>query len=505
MFARLMRNAIAIVALALPSVAWGQSAVLQGGPWVTGHPPCYQQSGSGTQPVVRDCGPAAGGGAGVGLSELNITARGAGTAPYVGLGTGQLGTIFQIQDAPSTAAGGHVLSFSANAQGGGLIAYNPFGNGAQLPLSLNINGATYQFPFSISGIVGPVSSVIGDVVCWNNTVGSVVKDCMGTLQLSGSSSGTSMISVPSVASGVWTLPNATDQFVGRATTDTLTHKTYDTAGAGNVFSINGNAVSAVTGTGPIAVMSVSPALTGVPTVPTAAFGTNTTQVASTANVRGAIAGITLHVQAFSANATYTPTANLIYAVVECWGGGGGGGGVSNPASTIFAGAAGGGAGGYSSKVASAATIGASQSVTAGAAGTGATAGNNAGGNGGDTAVGTLCIGKGGTGGGGTSGATNSFGAGGAGGIAGTGDVTGTGAPGTGAVNSTARTVSGAGGSSSLGGGGVGTFTASGAVSGVAATGFASGGGGGASQDGGGNAAGGAGSVGFVRITEYCSQ
>lgn len=40
-----------------------------------------------------------------------------------------------------------------------------------------------------------------------------------------------------------------DSMVGAATTDTLTNKTFDTAGTGNSFKINGTAVTAVSGTG----------------------------------------------------------------------------------------------------------------------------------------------------------------------------------------------------------------------------------------------------------------
>jgi len=52
---------------------------------------------------------------------------------------------------------------------------------------------------------------------------------------------------------------ASDTIVGRATTDTLTNKTFDTAGTGNSLKINGTALTAVTGTGS-AVLATSPTL-----------------------------------------------------------------------------------------------------------------------------------------------------------------------------------------------------------------------------------------------------
>lgn len=52
----------------------------------------------------------------------------------------------------------------------------------------------------------------------------------------------------------------TDTYVGRATTDTLTNKTYDTAGSGNSFSINGLAATSNTGTGSV-VRATSPTIT----------------------------------------------------------------------------------------------------------------------------------------------------------------------------------------------------------------------------------------------------
>lgn len=162
--------------LLIPVQGWGQASVLQGGSWQPGYLPTYSASGGTSQPVVQNSGPAAG--TGVGVRELALIARGTGTAPYAGQGSGQLGTIFQIQDAPSSNASGyHALSFSANAQGGGLIAYNAYGGASALPLKLNVNGSTYEFPFILSGVGGPGSSTVGHLACWNNTSGTLLSDC----------------------------------------------------------------------------------------------------------------------------------------------------------------------------------------------------------------------------------------------------------------------------------------------------------------------------------------
>jgi hypothetical protein len=97
-----------------------------------------------------------------------------------------------------------------------------------------------------------------------NGVNKVKIDSMGNTSFIGSLTlnGTALAGS---SGGSWTFRNTTDNVVGDATTDAFTNKTFDTAGSGNVFKINGTAISAVTGTGS-AVLANSPALTGITTI-----------------------------------------------------------------------------------------------------------------------------------------------------------------------------------------------------------------------------------------------
>lgn len=90
----------------------------------------------------------------------------------------------------------------------------------------------------------------------------------------------------------------TDTYVGRGTTDTFTNKTYDTAGTGNVFKVNGNGISAVTGTGATVALSAGPTFTGTDVLATAqattlaaggcTIGTNAICATGTAIFSGAV-------------------------------------------------------------------------------------------------------------------------------------------------------------------------------------------------------------------------
>ena len=236
------------------------------------------------------------------------------------------------------------------------------------------------------------------------------------------------------------------------------------------------------------------------------LGTNLTMSGTTLNAGGGGGSITVNVQKFTASGTYTPTSGMRYCTIEVVGGGGGGGGCASPSSQTQ-GAGGGGSGGYSRVTVAAAAIGASKTVTIGAAGTAGTAAGGTGGSGGQTSVSTLCVANGGAGGiGGNNTATTSLGGGLGGDLTGVvGDLTAAGNPGDagnfrGDLSSTHS--GGNGGASFFGGGGRGAPWTSSSTVGGAASNYGAGGGGAQSANAATNRAGGAGSAGFVIITEY---
>lgn len=195
-------------------------------------------------------------------------------------------------------------------------------------------------------------------------------------------------------------------------------------------------------------------------------------------------------QVFTANGTYTPTANMVSCLVICVGGGGAGG----DATATDAVGGGGGAGGTAIALIDAATIGASQSVTVGAAS--AAAGNA-------SSLGALLTANGGAVGGTVTSTTVGVNAaGGAGGTASGGDVNITGGSGgRGIIFSTNNGVGGSGGASHFGGGGMPSGSNSAGAAGEA---YGSGGSGGHASTAT-DRLGGDGAAGIVYIIEYIQQ
>ena len=252
----------------------------------------------------------------------------------------------------------------------------------------------------------------------------------------------------------------------------------------------------------------SPALTGTPSAPTAAPGTSTTQLATTAFVAAVVTGDikSVHIQKFTGNGTYTPTAGMAFCLVEMVGGGGGGAGVPAATASGCCAGSGGGSGAYSRALLTAAQIGASKPVTRGVGGTAGLAGVNQGGAGGASSLGALVTAPGGTGGQ-SQGIPSNFlvVTGGGGGVAGTGDLA---LPG----NDAPPAVSGVGtgGNTAAGGNGAASYFG-GAPGGGNTNGFNApansgcGGSGGATVIAGNMGQGGAGGTGVVIITEFCTQ
>ena len=176
--------------------------------------------------------------------------------------------------------------------------------------------------------------------------------------------------------------------------------------------------------------------------------TTTGQLGSTLVVPGA--GISAVVrQVFTSSGTYTPTAGMVYCNIESLGAGGAGGGANGSIANM---GGGGGGGGYAEGIFSAATIGASQTVTVGL---GATGTSGSGTQGGTSSVGVLISATGGFGG--ISGLTSS--SGGVGGIGTGGDYSCSGMDGIPGicVPNGATVQGGNGGGSFFGGNGAGSF------------------------------------------------
>lgn len=183
---------------------------------------------SGTLPVAAN---PTGTAADVAVNGVATTFMRSDGAPAVQKGSDSAFGIVKVDGTTITATGGVI---TATAGGAGCTVSG--GAGAVF----NTGSSACTTDTSITATAGALalgaSGTAGSVAMGNATSGTVkiqpVTGALGTVTLS--------------------LPAATDTLLGKATTDTLTNKTYDTAGTGNSFSINGVAATANTGTGSVA-------------------------------------------------------------------------------------------------------------------------------------------------------------------------------------------------------------------------------------------------------------
>lgn len=145
-----MKKTSLLAALLLTTAAHGQS-VRQSGNVTPGHAASWTTNG-----VVQDAGTAASGK----LTSLGVTAIGPGYCQNTG---------------PITAPF-YQMCLGVTSGGAGSLSIAGFGGATNATMQFVINGNSYSFPFTVGGITGPATSVVGHVAAWNNTTGSLLQD-----------------------------------------------------------------------------------------------------------------------------------------------------------------------------------------------------------------------------------------------------------------------------------------------------------------------------------------
>lgn len=400
----------------------------------------------------------------------------------VGAGTS---TITKV--APSATSGVPLISQGSSADptfGTAVVAGGGTGNTTFTAYSVICAGTTATGAFQNVSGVGTSGQVLtsngaGALPSWQAAASSGINTINGD---SGSVTG-STVTFTGASTGL--------TFSGASTTMTL--------GGTLVVSNGGTGTSSFNINGPVIANTTSSGALSSVTLTNQKFLVGNTSAAPTAK------GLSINVQVFTSSGTYTPTAGMLYCIVECQGGGGGGGGAAATGASTVAAGGGGGGGGYARKTVSAATIGASQTVTIGAGGTAGSSSGGNGGNGGTTSLGAIVSAAGGLGGAGGAAGTNCFSGGGGPSTGSGGDVNsyGTGGGWGWGTFATLSAMGGTGGASALGGGAQSVIANGSGGSPGQGGGPYGGGGSGASlstsQSGG---EGGAGGAGIMLITEY---
>jgi hypothetical protein len=153
-----VKRLIAVLAFALlPSLAFAQSAVRQSGSVNHNDLTKWDQTG-----ILKAGGGLLGDNTGYGVNPFSITDNN--------------GLALCANSGPTTAAY-TTLCFGHDSSGNGLLSFDSDGITPAKTLNFNINGTTYTFPFAIGGIIGPGTTTPGNPACWNNTIGTLLKDC----------------------------------------------------------------------------------------------------------------------------------------------------------------------------------------------------------------------------------------------------------------------------------------------------------------------------------------
>lgn len=143
-----------------------------------------------------------------------------------------------------------------------------------LPTNTTIGNVSSTELGYLDGVTSNIQSQLSTISLSGSVSGNVilptyVANSAGAIVFEGSTADNNqlfLIPTDPAADVYLTLPAITDTVVTKTTTDTFTNKTFDTSATGNVFRVNGNGITAVTGTGSTAVLSASPTLTGTATV-----------------------------------------------------------------------------------------------------------------------------------------------------------------------------------------------------------------------------------------------
>ena len=227
-----------------------------------------------TEPQQMSAGISVGPGSGL-ISILNPSAAlaynfnlpataGAVNAPLISGGGGsspmtwgsRSGTTTTFATTTGTLTSGDCVSIDSNGnlQSAG-AACSSGGGGSGTVNTGTANQLTY-YGSTGSTVSGNANFTVSSGTLTHGIPGSV----QGALALAGLTSGTTTLAAPAAGTGTMTLQAGTDTLVGRATSDTFTNKTIDTAGP-NTLRVAGTALTAVTGTGSVVLGSSNPTIT----------------------------------------------------------------------------------------------------------------------------------------------------------------------------------------------------------------------------------------------------